>query len=328
MADEIGVSILLNENDIQGSGVAECLIDLSRKTQQYGQTKVDNPASISKDLAAEVAMKAFLLKTFFAPPGTPLARPSQGQVGFVRGAERIQSSPGGRAQYAVTPITAKHNLRHIQTKAKHGGREIVLDAMSTESYPPWDHESKLYLWFEDLNWTPTAADRFVLRGAKSDNTMIWPFGNDVSMGNKISSYTQGVTGEDASFELVRKSGFKLEAGQKIGIAVFSEHPPTKVTASYDPEHPSNYSAETLKEVFGEAKQVNIYTGEIILVGDNHIEHNINSFTGCSGAVIFLLDKEQPSSVDKDLDIGKAIAVHVGSHPSIRTRNIGFRLVTG
>ena len=82
MADEIGVSLLRNDN-FQGSGVAECLVDLSRKTQEYGPARVDNPESISIDLAAEVSMKAFLLKTFFAPPGVPLAKPSQGQVGFL-----------------------------------------------------------------------------------------------------------------------------------------------------------------------------------------------------------------------------------------------------
>jgi len=68
-----------------------------------------------------------------------------------------------------------------------------------------------------------------------------------------------------------------------------------------------------------------HTGEILLVGDKHIEHNINTFKGCAGAVAFLLDKDQPLSLDRHLDIGKTIAVHVGSHPSIRTRNAGFRL---
>ena len=322
MADEIGVSLLTND-DFQGSGVAECLVDLSRKTQEYGPARVDDPGSISIDLAAEVSMKAFLLKTFFAPPGVPLAKPSQGQIGFLR-AERIQTSPGGSPQFAVVPFTAKHNLRHILAKDDRINHQEH-DAVGAESYPPSDPDSKLYLRFEDLNWTPTLDDRLTIRGAHSDNPMIWPFGFDVSMGNKITSYTQGVTGMDYSFELVDPDDFQFEVGQKIGIAVFSEHTPTKVTASYNPDNPSNYSTETLREVFGEAKQNNIYTGKILLVGKTHIEHDINSFTGCSGAIIFLLDKDQPPSVLKK-HWGCAIAVHAGSHPSIRTRNIGFKLV--
>jgi len=323
MADEIGASLLANDDDFLWSGVAGCLVDLSRKTQPHGQANVDNPESISIELAAEVSMKAFSLKTFFAPPGTPLAKPSQGQVGFLR-EERIQSSPSGRTQYAVVPCTAKHNLRHIQATENRVSHQ-ELNALSAESYPPWDPESKLYLGFEDLNWTPTANDRITIRGAQSDNPMIWPFGIDISMGNKISAYTQGVTGMDSSFDLA--NDFKFEVGQNIGIAVFSKHKPTQVTAIYDPEHPSNYSTTKLKEVFGEAEQVNVYTGKIILVGGTHIEHDINTFTGCSGAIIFLLDKEQPSSV-KNHHWGRAVAVHVGSHPSMRTRNIGFKLVQG
>lgn len=322
MADEIGVSLLRNDN-FQGSGVAECLVDLSRKTQEYGPTRVDNTGSMSIDLAAEVSMKAFLLKTFFAPPGVPLAKPSQGQVGFLR-AEPIQSSPGGRPQFAVVPLTAKHNLRHILS-AEDRTNHQEHNAVGTESYPPWDKDSKLYLVFEDLNWIQTANDRLTIRGAHSDNPMIWPFGLDISMGNKITSYTQGVTGRDASFELVDADDFQFEIGQKIGIAVFSEHTPTKVTASYDPEHPSDYKTDLLLDVFGESNQVNIYTGKILVVGETHIEHDINAFTGCSGAIVFLLDLDQPSSVLRK-HWGSAIAVHVGSHPSIRTRNIGFKLV--
>lgn len=48
-------------------------------------------------------------------------------------------------------------------------------------------------------------------------------------------------------------------GQNIGIGVFSEYPLTKVTASYDPEHPSNYSAATFHIFGGEAKQAHVHT---------------------------------------------------------------------
>mmetsp|Transcript_29125 Transcript_29125/g.44026 ORF Transcript_29125/g.44026 Transcript_29125/m.44026 type:complete len:316 (+) Transcript_29125:163-1110(+) len=291
--------------------VAECLVDFSRKTQQHGVAYVDNPEVISEELAAEVSMKAFVLKTFYAPPGAVLAKPSQGQVGFLR-QERIPSD--GRSQYAVTPVTAKHNLiRILETKTS---RKVELNALEAGSYPPWDPQSKLYLVFTDLNWTPTDKNHFILRDKKLKHPLIWPFGIDISMGEKITSCTQGITSKDASFELAGKA-YRFKAGQKIGIAVFSEHKPTNVTASYDPKHPSNFSVEQLKQAFGKPNQVNVYTGKIILAGDKHIEHDINSFTGCSGAVIFLLEGENK---------GKAVAIHAGSHPSMRTRNVGFKLV--
>jgi hypothetical protein len=55
---------------------------------------------------------------------------------------------------------------------------------------------------------------------------------------------------------------------------------------------------------------NIQTGKIIGVyGDGRFfTHAINTYKGCSGAVVFLLDKKQPDSVNVK-DYGKAIAVH-------------------
>lgn len=75
-------------------------------------------------------------------------------------------------------------------------------------------------------------------------------------------------------------------------------------------------------LFGEPRRTNIYTGEIVRVGLHHIECSINSFEGCSGAVVFLLDKKQPSSV-LESDWGCAIAVHAGAHSRL-DRNIAFK----
>lgn len=311
------------ENEILGSGVAECLIDLGRTTVQYGAARVDNPSSISTELAARQSAKAFGLRTLFGIPGSSVTKPSQGQVGFIRGG-RIPPSPGGHIQYAVTPVTAKHNLRQI--RRTNLGVSQVYDAVSTETYLPWDTEVRVHLSFPDLNWIPGHRNRLIISGAESDKLMIWDYGNDISTGTQISSYTQGVTSADGSYECVG-SHFDYQVGQRIGIAVLSEHAPTKRTASYNPENPSDYDEATLRRVFGEAKRVNIYTGEILLVGRDHVEHNINTFTGCAGAIIFLLDKDQPSSVTSH-DCGKAIAVHAGAHPTLRTRNLAFKLNQG
>ena len=330
MADELTIALMAEENEIQGSGVAECLIDLARTTVQYGTARVDNPSSISQELAASQASKAFTLRTLFGIPGSSVTKPSQGQVGFLRG-DPIPpiASPGGQIsmQYAVTPVTAKHNLRQIKRTARGMGISQTFNAVSTETYLPWEPEVRVHLSFQDLNWIPTHNDRLIIRGAvaESDNPMIWPFGNDndIAAATQIGSYTQGVTSADGSYERVGPR-FNYEVGQRIGIAVLSEHAPTKITASYNPENPSNYDEDTLKRVFGEPKKVNIYTGKILLVGESHLEHDINTFTGCSGAIIFLLDIEQPSSVTPR-DFGKAIAVHAGSHPTLRTRNLAFKI---
>ena len=60
------------------------------------------------------------------------------------------------------------------------------------------------------------------------------------------------------------------------------------------------------------------------MADHHIKYDINSFAGCSGAVVFLLDVNQPGSVRED-DHGKAIAIHAGAHPTLVNRNLGLKL---
>jgi len=70
--------------------------------------------------------------------------------------------------------------------------------------------------------------------------------------------------------------------------------------------------------------VNIYTGEIKQVRGDYIEYDINTFTGCSGAIVFLLDHGQPPSV-QPCDFGCAVAVQAGSHSISNAGNFGFLL---
>jgi hypothetical protein len=85
------------------------------------------------------------------------------------------------------------------------------------------------------------------------------------------------------------------------------------------------SEDDLLSVFGSPGNVNIlYTGEIILAGDCYIEYDINSFTGCAGAIVFLLAENLHGSVQEG-DYGNAIAVHGGAHPTLTNRNLGFQL---
>jgi hypothetical protein len=57
----------------------------------------------------------------------------------------------------------------------------------------------------------------------------------------------------------------------------------------------------------------------------HIEYDNNSFTGCSGAVVFFLDENQPEDSVQQCDWGAAVAIHAGAHPSQGDRNDGFMI---
>ena len=74
-----------------------------------------------------------------------------------------------------------------------------------------------------------------------------------------------------------------------------------------------FTQDDICRVFGPDNAASIYTGEIIRVsGDGRvIEHDINTYKGCSGAIIFLLDKRQPTGLVNSQDYGKAIAIHAG-----------------
>jgi hypothetical protein len=79
----------------------------------------------------------------------------------------------------------------------------------------------------------------------------------------------------------------------------------------------------LREVYGDPFDVNIYIGEITHVGNKYFEHNINTFPGCSGAIVFLVDRNQ-SALVQQRDLRKAIGVHAGFKPQLQT-NIAFNL---
>jgi hypothetical protein len=66
--------------------------------------------AISATLAREVKSKAFRLLVIYKKPGLASVKAGHGQASFIR-REQIGASPGGLEEYAVVPVTAKHNLR-------------------------------------------------------------------------------------------------------------------------------------------------------------------------------------------------------------------------
>ena len=73
-----------------------------------------------------------------------------------------------------------------------------------------------------------------------------------------------------------------------------------------------------EEILGGENVVMIYTGFITKGDDNHhIEYNVNTYKGCSGAIVIVMERGHP-------DFGKALAVHAGYKKELGN-NIGFKL---
>jgi hypothetical protein len=174
----------------------------------------------------------------------------------------------------------------------------------------------------DFRWLPLGNESINLR-PDGGRTAICSWGFHLSVGGLIDSVEVDFTKSFCFFSLVRER-FTLEVGQKVGIAVlFTEQmKPNKFTIAGCGEQEILITEDKIREIYGEPNQVNIYTGEITYVGASHIEYSFNSFTGCSGAVVFLLDQKQPESV-QTCDFGHAVAIHSGSHPFLQNRNYGF-----
>mmetsp|Transcript_34808 Transcript_34808/g.38881 ORF Transcript_34808/g.38881 Transcript_34808/m.38881 type:complete len:145 (+) Transcript_34808:346-780(+) len=135
--------------------------------------------------------------------------------------------------------------------------------------------------------------------------------------------TDGITVEASSFQLVRDD-FVVKQGQRVGIAVFMKRKVSLAMAQHSERFPlRNVKEEELANIFGTPGNCHIYTGKITFAGDNYVEYDLNSFTSCSGSMVFLLDKQQPEESVKQEDYGKVIAVHAGAHPTLTNRNLGF-----
>lgn len=113
-----------------------------------------------------------------------------------------------------------------------------------------------------------------------------------------------------SFCAVQKS-----RGLRIAMTIYTEQ---EATVENSRAYRKDMLANTLHALYGYAENYNVYSGEILHVEDSHLEHNINCFQGCAGAVIFLLEGNHA---------GKAMAVHVGS-PEGQEANLAFKIHQG
>jgi hypothetical protein len=246
-------------------------------------------------------------------PGQRWSKTGHVQGGFIRREDIQLSHAGTPSRCTVFPVTAKHNLRQVNSY-----HPIAANLQIPGAVVEFDSG--------DLDWLPTPADSIDLRAGVEARSAVCPWGFDVSVGRLISEPENPATDARLAFTKVRSS-FNLKEGQKVGIAVlFSEESKPKastIAGAYDFDLPVNEA--DIRRIYGRSGEVNIYTGKIKYVGVTHIEYDINSFTGCSGAVVFLLDENQPEDSVQECDYGKAVAIHSGAHPSQGDRNYGFML---
>mmetsp|Transcript_14219 Transcript_14219/g.39425 ORF Transcript_14219/g.39425 Transcript_14219/m.39425 type:complete len:291 (+) Transcript_14219:111-983(+) len=132
-----------------------------------------------------------------------------------------------------------------------------------------------------------------------DQTIFWQYGVDITKGEFPEDEP---TPQSRHFHVFQAESvdFEYPEGTKVAMAVFAKHAATEDSSRMPPDVAATV---TPTQVYGAADEINIYTGKITRRHERHFEHDMNSYRGCSGAIIFLL--EGPHA-------GYAIGVHIGS----------------
>lgn len=109
----------------------------------------------------------------------------------------------------------------------------------------------------------------------------------------INNTSSPFTKKERLFTKMTRVDYQLKQRQKVAIAVFRDFD-IEAADTGDPL----LTQDAIKRIYGEKMRVNIYTGEITRVCEvgRCLEHDINTFAGCSGAIVFLLDQHQPENV--------------------------------
>jgi len=226
------------------------------------------------------------------------------------------------SRFAATPITCIHNLEDDVVD------EVTWEFVGSKLTPVGADTRRMYVInFEKARYTADPDESIVIRtGNAEEEEITWEY-HDVTTAEKISNVASPLTRKNLSFPKVTRDGYEIQVGQKIGIAVYRNFEIEAADAGL-PEN--SITAEELRQIFGLVGRVNVYTGQITKVspGGEAFEHSINTFRGCSGAVIFLLDQGQEEHGVMESDYGKAIAVHVGGEELSNGAivNFGFKII--
>lgn len=285
--------------------VEEKLTNLERRTVAYPDVLflgTDDTGMMGFELAKNVISKAFLFVIETLELSSNKRIDAYGQVGFVYTVDQNGNTSSNES------FTARHNIVIDDDNYK-----FLMGCVTFDN-------DRYLMQFPDGGKVNDLVP-YPLRQSSDEShhrNDVWKSGIDIIAG-PVPSFVS----LEQSFQMVRED-FVLEKGQKIGIAVGM--PPRDGVLSSLRRKYKQLDETWLDDIYGVStmRSVNVYTGEITFVGDVHIEYNNNTFEGCSGAIVFLLDKHQPEESVKERDYGCAIAVHVGAHPHY-DRNLAFVL---
>jgi hypothetical protein len=293
----------------------EILCDISKAATPYGAGYTDCPEMISEDLARKAYSKAMayriecdVSKDF----DNENIKEFPAQAGLLR-ADLLIPSPGrgdgvGGGRYRVVPVTAKHNMKADL------GREL----MGTKMYSHALGQCKR-IRFPEMGLVALETP-LILKGSEEEDTDVrLPFGLDFTFGTVIENPGNDFTSVLTSFAVVRHD-FKITKGQKIGVAVWRNH--ARVT---NEGTIGQLSQEEEAKYYGPPNMPVIQTGVITAVYGNGavFGHSINTYEGCSGATIFLLDNDQPPESVERHDWGRAIGIHAAGY---FPHNLGMSII--
>ena len=169
--------------------------------------------------------------------------------------------------------------------------------------------------------------KFITHGMVTESLTEHPLDVPGKWGIDLASKQISQATRDDNFKPIRSfkpcdSHFDYRVGTQIAIAIHKAPRTEDVTLQQC--NVEEKSALNLNEYFGRESSVTILKGKIIETGESYFYHDINSYRGCSGAAIFLLNdiaagNEYP--LDHRLT---AIGVHAG-HSRLNSMNYAFKL---
>ncbi|CAB9518343.1 expressed unknown protein [Seminavis robusta] len=310
-------------------GVKEKAIFLERpRAAVVGTVFVDDPERLSPRLVQIVRDTALVISSSFEVDidGMKNIVKLRGQLGLIRVEELARSPDAKRARtsddvvatqvflrYSVDPATARRNIMNQTILFPDGPSHYGVYQQATISSVTHQPQETL-VEFPDGGVVPDPDEVVQVRqGSTTLDPITWKF-VDKTTGKRIGSDERRHEFTKAAYSFKKAVNYQVTAGHKIGMVVWRWWDIDKKDAQYTGTDQS--WLEKRKELFGAKGSPCVYTGEIVRVSNDSraFEHNINSFKGCSGAIIFLLDRNQPDGFDEEWS-DCAIGIHVGAAPA-------------
>ena len=275
-------------------GEREIGVSGEKELHVFSKTAMSNELAISlKDKAAFLTMNIWSDLTFQALRG-------MGSAGLIEFTDE-------NGQTRTFLVTAKHNI-YKDTEKQETTSWAKLSCQSGREFPAFGTD--------DYEMDSRAAGSVFLRLGDDGKPIEWAFGHDVL----ALPINNSCLIDHLSPFIIADQDFECEVGQKIAIISWNDEGANELSV----KAATAMDAGEIFRHYGRRDDINIYCGKIMSVGKQHIEHDINTYRGCSGCFIFLTDMDQPESVTHN-DFGKVIAMHVGTKNALKY-NVGIKLV--